>query len=256
MNKHSIAITTAIISMFLSFSTISMAKSTENKNRKILIVVSSQDKKGEGLVAGFWFPELTHPVQVYDKAGFDIDIVSPKGGLSPFDGFDLKDEANLWFWTNPKYRNKLGNTLKLSDIDPTKYDAIQLVGGHGPMFDFVDNVDLQNIIRVIYENNGIVSAVCHGPAGFLKVKLSNGESLIAGKKLTAFTKEEEISLKYEKLIPFDLETALRKAGAIFEKAPILKSKVVIDGRLITGQNPPSAKPFGEAVAKALKAEAK
>lgn len=220
-------------------------------NEKVLIVVSSLDKKAPDLVGGFWFPELTHPVEIFEAAGLDYDIASPKGGLAPFDGFDLKDEATLSFWTNPEHRNKLGNSIKLSDVDSSQYSAILLVGGHGPMWDFVNNPELESIIRSMYESNKIISAVCHGPAGLIDVKLSNGENLIKGRRLTGFTEEEEIFRKYEKIVPFELESALRKAGAKFEEAPVFENKIVVDGLLITGQNPASARSLGEAIIAAL-----
>ncbi|MEX3773048.1 type 1 glutamine amidotransferase domain-containing protein [Pseudomonas sp. MYb118] len=223
------------------------------KSAKVLIVVSSLDKKTEKLVGGFWFPELTHPVEVFDEAGVDFDLASPKGGLAPFDGFDLKDEASRKFWTNPQHRNKLGSTLKLADVDPSRYGAVLLVGGHGPMWDFVNNPELSGIVRRIYENDGVVSAVCHGPAGLLDVKLGNGRQLIEGRRLTGFTAEEEIARQYDRIVPFELEGALKNAGATFEEAPVFESRVVVDGRLITGQNPASATALGEAVVKALRA---
>lgn len=219
--------------------------------RKILIVVSSHNRKGNDLVAGFWFPELTHPAHVFAQAGYSYDIASPQGGMPPFDGFDLKDAGNSWFWIQPEQRNKLANSLKLSQVDPSRYDAIMLVGGHGPMWDFMGNEALHSIVRSIYERGGIVSAVCHGPAGLLGLKLSDGTELIAGRKLTSFTNEEEVAREYDKLVPFELETALKKGRAIFEKTGIFQSRVVVDGRLITGQNPASAAPFGEAVVAAL-----
>ncbi|QYM90927.1 type 1 glutamine amidotransferase domain-containing protein [Dickeya zeae] len=243
----------AVLTVFMA-PAISVAAQETQKPEKILIVVSSLDKKTENLVGGFWFPELTHPVEVFDKAGIDFDIASPKGGLAPFDGFDLKDQASLRFWTNPQHRNKLGQTIKLSDINPAKYSAILLVGGHGPMWDFVNNTELGNIVRTMYENNDVISAVCHGPAGFINVKLSNGESLIKGRRLTGFTAEEEVSRHYDQIVPFELEGALKKGGAKFEKAPIFENNVVVDGRLITGQNPASAAALGEAVVKALRAK--
>lgn len=227
------------------------ATSETTRTKRILVVVSSHDTKGEGQVAGFWFPELTHPVEVYHQAGFEVDIASPRGGLPPFDGFDLKDPVSQWFWTNPAYRGKLGDTLKLSDVDPARYDAIQLTGGHGPMWDFADNPELQRIVAEIYQAGGVVGAVCHGPAGLLNVRLSSGESLIAGRKLTGFTNEEEVAREYDRLVPFELETALRDNGAIFEEAPIFENRVVVDGRLITGQNPASAHAFGQAVTAAV-----
>lgn len=220
--------------------------------KRVLIVVSSLDKKAPNLVGGFWFPELTHPVEVFDHAGLDYDIASPKGGLAPFDGFDLTDQANLGFWTSPQHRNKLGNTLRLATVDPANYAAILLVGGHGPMWDFVDNPELGALVRTIYDNHGIVSAVCHGPAGLVDVRLGNGARLIDGRRLTAFTAEEEAARHYDTIVPFELEQALKDAGARFEQASIFESRVVVDDRLITGQNPASAKGVGEAVVNALR----
>lgn len=245
-----------IAALFLALTTIVALPGiagAQSNPKKILIVVSSLDKKAPNLVGGYWFPELTHPVEVYDKAGIDFDIASPKGGLAPFDGFDLKDQATLDFWTNASHRHKIANSIKLSEVDPSKYAAIQLVGGHGPMWDFVNNPELDAIIRSIHGRNGIISAVCHGPAGLLNVTLADGQRLIKGKKLTGFTAEEEAARAYDKIVPFELEGALKAAGAAFEEAPIFQSRVVVDGRLITGQNPASAREFGEAVVKALEA---
>ena len=251
--KRSLGFTAVLFALVTGGST---AAAEQNlKSEKVLIVVSSLDKKTENLVGGFWFPELTHPVEVFDEAGIDFDLASPNGGLAPFDGFDLKDEASLKFWTNPQHRNKLGSSLKLSNVDPSQYDAVLLVGGHGPMWDFVNNPELSSIVRTIYENDGVVSAVCHGPAGLLNVKLSDGRNLIKGRRLTGFTAEEEIARHYDTIVPFELEGALKKAGGAFEEAPIFESRVVVDGQLITGQNPASAKALGEAVIKALQARA-
>lgn len=240
-----------IAAMFLFSTTYPAIADSIQHTDRVLIVVSSLDKKTPDLIGGFWFPELTHPVEVFDSAGIDYDIASPKGGLPPFDGFDLKDRANLDFWSNPGHRSKLANTIPLEKIEPNKYTAILLVGGHGPMWDFVDNPHLINIVKKMYESKKIISAVCHGPAGLLNVKLSNGDLLIKNRHLTSFTEEEEVSRNYDKIVPFELEAALKKDGAIFEEAPAFDSKVVIDGRLITGQNPASAKALGEAVVKML-----
>jgi len=232
-----------------------LSRAGGGSDQRILIVVSSHDRKGADLVAGFWFPELTHPAKVFGLAGYAYDIASPQGGMPPFDGFDLKDDGNRWFWIQPELRNRLANSLPLSQVDPSRYAAVVLVGGHGPMWDFAGNRVLHAVIRKVYERGGIVSAVCHGPAGLLDLHLSDGRALIAGRKLTAFTNNEEVSRQYDRLIPFMLETALQEGGAVFEKAGVFESRVVVDGRLITGQNPASAQPFGEAVVAALKAQA-
>lgn len=253
--RRFVSVFAAAIALAGAASTTVLADESQKKDR-VLIVVSSQDKKAENLVGGFWFPELTHPVEAFDEAGIDYDIASPKGGLPPFDGFDLADQANLDFWVDPAQRNKLANTLKLSNVDPAKYTGILLVGGHGPMWDFVNNPELEGLVRTIYESDGVVSAVCHGPAGLINVRLSNGQRLIQGRRVTAFTAEEESAREYDEIVPFELEGALKKAGAAFEKAPVFESRVVVDGRLVTGQNPASAKGLGEALVKALQTNSK
>src|SRR5690606_20733211 len=133
--------------------------------------------------------------------------------------------------------------------------AIHYAGGHGTMWDFPDNKELAAIAARIYENNGIVSAVCHGPAGLVNVQLSNGKYLIEGKKINAFTNEEETAVKLDKVVPFLLETKLIERGAKFEKSGLWQPHVVIDQRLVTGQNPQSAKEVGMAVLKLLQEDA-
>ncbi|MDA8455343.1 type 1 glutamine amidotransferase domain-containing protein [Acidovorax sp. GBBC 3334] len=230
------------------------AAAPRSANRKILIVVSSHDRKGDNLVAGFWFPELTHPAKVFAQAGYDYDIASPQGGMPPFDGFDLQDEGNRWFWIQPEQRNRLAHSLPLARVDASRYEAVVLVGGHGPMWDFAGNRSLHAIVRSVYERGGVVGAVCHGPAGLLGLQLSDGRSLIAGRRLTSFTNDEEASRHYDRLVPFKLESALEAESARFEKADVFQSRVVVDGRLVTGQNPASAQPFGEAVVALLGAQ--
>ena len=116
---------TAVLATLAFSASAAIAQSSRQADR-VLIVVSSLDKKAENLVGGYWFPELTHPVEVFDKAGLEFDIASPKGGLAPFDGFDLKDQATLNFWTNPNHRAKIASSIKLTDVDPSKYSAILL----------------------------------------------------------------------------------------------------------------------------------
>ncbi len=219
--------------------------------KKVLIVVSSLDKKAENLVGGYWLPELTHPVAVFDKAGVKYELASPAGGFAPFDGFDLADQATLDFWTNPEHRNRLGTTRRLADVNASDYAAVLLVGGHGPMWDFVNNPQLDAVVRAVYEQGGLVSAVCHGPAGLLGVTLSDGSPLLKGRHVTGFSAEEEVARHYDTIVPFELEAALIAAGARFAEAPIFESKVIVDGRIITGQNPASATPLGEAIVSAL-----
>lgn len=220
--------------------------------KKVLFVVTSHDKKGDtGQPTGYYLAEVAHPWHVLHEAGYDIDFVSPKGGKAPVDGFDLEDPINKKFWDDTHYRSKIENTMKPSEVNPDAYAAILYAGGHGTMWDFADNTELAAIAQKIYENNGVVSAVCHGPAGLVNVKLNNGKYLVDGKKINAFTNEEETAVGLEKVVPFLLESKLIERGAIFEKSGLWQPHVVVDQRVVTGQNPQSAQIVGEQTLKEL-----
>lgn len=220
--------------------------------KKVLFVVTSHDKKGDtGEPTGYYLAEVAHPWHVLHEAGYVIDIVSPKGGKAPVDGFDLNDSINKIFWENEVYKTKIDNTMKPSDVNPADYAAILYAGGHGTMWDFADNKELADIAAKIYENNGIVAAVCHGPAGLVNIKLSDGKYLVDGKKINSFTNEEETAVKLEKVVPFLLESKLIERGAKFEKSAPFQPHVTVDQRVITGQNPQSATGVGEAILKEL-----
>lgn len=227
---------------------IAQSKKTSKMKKKILFVVTSHDKKGNtGQPTGYYLAEVAHPWEVLHEAGYEIDFVSPKGGKAPIDGFNLEDPINKKFWDNIKYRTKIENTFKPSEVKPEAYAAIFYAGGHGTMWDFADNAELAKIAAQIYENQGLVSAVCHGPAALVNMKLSNGNYLVAGKKINAFTNEEEIAVGLEKVVPFMLETKLIERGAKFEKSGLWQKHIVADQRVVTGQNPQSAQGVGEAV---------
>lgn len=220
--------------------------------KKILFVVTSHDKKGStGENTGYYLGEVSHPWEVLHKAGYEIDFVSPKGGTPPVDGFDLKDPVNKEFWENKEYRYKIDHSLKPSQVNPKDYSTIFYAGGHGAMWDLADNTELSAIASKIYENGGIVAGVCHGPAGLVNIKLSNGKYLVDGKKINAFTNEEESAVKLTDVVPFLLENKLKERGAKFEKSGLWQNHVVTDQRVITGQNPQSAKSVGKAILKEL-----
>jgi len=219
---------------------------------KILFVVTSHNQLGDtGKETGFYLSEVTHPWEILSKAGYEIEFVSPKGGKAPVDGLDLKDEVNRAFWENPVNRAKTENTQSPEQINPDDYIAIHYAGGHGTMWDFPDNEKLAQIASKIYENGGVVSAVCHGPAGLVNIKLSDGNYLIDGKKVNGFTNEEEKAVELENVVPFQLESKMIERGGKFEKSGLWQDHVVVDGRLITGQNPQSAASLGKAVLKKL-----
>ncbi|SFW79120.1 type 1 glutamine amidotransferase domain-containing protein [Chitinophaga sancti] len=220
---------------------------------KILFVVSSHATKGStGEKTGYFLGEVSHPWKVLTDAGYEIDFVSPKGGNPPVDGFDLNDPVNKEFWENPQYQQKISHTMTPSEVNPKQYVAIYYAGGHGAMWDLPENKELAAIAAKIYEAKGIVAADCHGPAGLMNVKLSDGKYLIAGKKVNGFSNEEEEIVKLTKVVPFLLEDELKKRGGIYEKSGPWQQHVTVDQRLITGQNPQSAKEVGEAIKEALK----
>ncbi len=229
---------------------------TKNHNKmdkKVLFVVTSHDKKGStGEKTGYYLSEVSHPWEVLYSAGYIIEFVSPKGGKAPVDGFNMDDPINKKFWDNEVYRNKIENTMKPSDVNPKDYVAIHYAGGHGTMWDFLDNKEIASIASQIYENKGVVSAVCHGPAGLVNIELSNGKYLVDGKKVNAFTNEEEVAVGLEDVVPFLLENELIERGAIFEKSGLWQKHVTVDQRLVTGQNPQSAEGVGRATLAELK----
>jgi putative intracellular protease/amidase len=198
---------------------------------------------------GFFFPEIAHPFGVLDRAGIAVEFASPLGGKPPEDGFDADDEGESSFLKSRAYR-RLSRSRKLSEVDVLDYDAVFFLGGLGPMVDITGNPEVQETVIRAWNEGLIVSAVCHGPSAFLGVTLDDGAPLVRGRKLTAFSDAEENGYA-EKDVPFDLEAALREEGALFEATEPWQPKAVVDGRLITGQNPQSGTLVGEALAEAL-----
>ncbi|WP_417745866.1 type 1 glutamine amidotransferase domain-containing protein [Rosistilla oblonga] len=220
--------------------------------KKVLFVVTSHDEKGDtGEKTGYYLGEVTHPWEVLHSAGYEIDFVSPKGGKAPVDAFDMSDPINKKFWDDDVYRNKVENTKTPSEVNPDDYVAIHYAGGHGAMWDFAGNNEIAEIAAKIYENNGVVSAVCHGPAGLVNIKLRDGTYLVDGKKVNAFTNEEEVKVELDEVVPFLLEDKLIERGAQFEKSEPFQEHVAVDQRLVTGQNPQSATGVGMATLKEL-----
>ena len=221
---------------------------------KVLFVVTSCDVKGDtGIPTGFNLSEVTHPLEKLEESGVIVNIASIKGGKAPLDGLeDFNDPVNAKYWADADFRNALENTLKLDDVKAGDYDAIFFAGGHGTMWDFADSPAVLRLVPEFYESGKIVSAVCHGPAALVNVKLSNGSYLVAGKNVAAFTNGEEEEVESTNVVPFLLEDALIGHGANYKHSSNWSNNIAIDGKLITGQNPQSAASVGLAIVKALK----
>ncbi|TWI65401.1 putative intracellular protease/amidase [Pseudoduganella lurida] len=202
---------------------------------------------------GYFFPEVAHPVEVFDAAGIAIEYASPLGGTPPFDGYDENDPAQRAFRGSKAIR-RMGRSRKLSEVDVLDYDAIFFPGGLGPMVDIALDPEVKRAVARAWDAGRIVAAVCHGPAAFLGVTLEDGTRLVQGRKLTSFSDEEEANYAQAD-VPFNLETALRAEGAEYSSVAPWQPGVVVDGRLLTGQNPASGGPLAQAIVAALQGEA-
>lgn len=221
--------------------------------KPVLFVVSSNAVKGAtGIPTGYNLAEVTHPLEKLQAAGIAVEFASPKGGDAPLDGLeDMSDPVIARYWADADFRHAIAHTLPLDDIDPARYSAIFFAGGHGTMWDFPDNAAAQNAIRAIDAAGGIVSAVCHGPAALVNARRADGTLLVAGKRLAAFTDDEEEEVQSTHVVPFLLASTLTERGAHHQNAVNWADNVVVDGRLITGQNPQSAGSLGVALRDAL-----
>lgn len=223
--------------------------------KKALIVLTNIEQYGEHeRLTGLWLSELTHFYDELVKVGYDADFVSPKGGYVPLDPHSLTmmDDVDRTYYRNVTFRNRaLGQTLRPEEVKATDYELIYYTGGHGVMWDFPESVEIAELASQIYQNGGLVTAVCHGVAGLLPIKDEAGQPLIAGKVITGFTNQEEELNGTTALVPFLTETALREKGAKLEIGTAFSPVVRQDDRILTGQNPQSARALGQAVVSKL-----
>jgi putative intracellular protease/amidase len=212
---------------------------------RVLIIASSASHIGpNNRSTGSFLTEIANPYETFKKQGYDVEIVSVNGGEAPLDGMFEKDEALNAAFLSGDGLEKMKNTRPVSDVDVSGYDAIFVPGGLAPMVDMLDNETVHAAIAATYERGAVVGAVCHGPVSLLNVKLSDGTYLVSGKNITSFSNEEEEN--YAKAdVPFLLENALRKRGANYTSVAAWQAHSIADGRLVTGQNPASAKEVAE-----------
>ena len=220
---------------------------------RIAIIVTSHDKKGNtGAPTGAYLSEISHPYEAFVKAGHEVEFISPKGGQVPLDGVNRDDPANVRFLDNAELMSRLHQSLPSRDAEPSRYGAVFFAGGHGTMWDFKDDAPLSSLAGKVYDSGGVVGAVCHGPAGLVNVKLASGRYLVDGKRLAAFTNDEERAAGLDQVVPFSLADALTSHGAKHEPAANWAKQVITDERLVTGQNPASAGGVGEAMVALLR----
>lgn len=240
-------IVTAFLSLIL-VTGISAHETTLAENKKVLLVAANQvSAPTTGWPVGFWIAELSHPFDEFSHAGYQVDIASPNGGKIVPDaysdprhesGYSASDVMSYGFLTSPVTAPLLENTIPLQEVTADHYDAIVVVGGQSPMFTFRDNKRLQKLITQFYESGKPTAALCHGLAALVDVKLSNGEYLVKGKKVTGFSLEEDRFVDQAlgvKLFSWYIEEALQSRGAIYQQNGMWADYAVNDGNLITGQ---------------------
>ncbi len=213
-----------------------------NSKKKILVLVTNHATLGDTNEAnGTYAPEITHAINVFNEQGFDYDIASIQGGAAPLYGTETEgDEVNARILNDANFSSKIAATKTPDDLELNDYQAVFYPGGFGLLNDLATNIDVAQKVATLFENNAIIGAVCHGPAGLLPIKLSNGEALIANISVTGFTREEEVEFGTIENIPYVLEERLTRTAGSYVKTAPWNEFVVKQDRVITGQNPASA----------------
>jgi len=222
----------------------------------VLIVLTSHDQLGNtGNKTGFWLEEFASPYYLLKDAGLEITLASPLGGQPPLDPksheADFQTPETNRFDKDASAQKELANTLKLVDIKVEDFDAVFYPGGHGPLWDLYHDTDSIKLIEGFVNAGKPVATVCHASAVLLKAKDQNGEPLVQGKQVTGFSNSEEAAVELTNIVPFLLEDELKAKGGVYQKTEDWHSLVLVDGLLITGQNPGSSAAVAQALLKEL-----
>ena len=212
----------------------------------ILMVLTSHDALGDtGKKTGFWLEEFAAPYYVLSDAGATITLASPKGGQPPVDpNSDMPEaqtDATRRFKGDAVAQAALAATLRLADLDLNAFDAVFYPGGHGPLWDLAEDADSIHLIEYFAGRNRPIAAVCHAPAIFRHPKRADGRPFVAGRQVTGFTNTEEAAAGLTDVVPFLVQDMLVANGGVYSKGADWASHVVVDGHLVTGQNPASSK---------------
>jgi len=247
---------TCLVGMLLPSSHV-LAGTAQGEKGRILVVMTNHERyPSRSDTTGLWLTELTHFTDTVEAAGYTTVFTSPKGGKVPLDERSLKwlymDDSARRQLRSIHFRERLENTVPAASVDPAEFTAIYFTGGHGVMWDFPEDRELQRLAESIYAAGGVVSAVCHGVAGLINLKDAQGQPLIKDKRITGFSNREEWLSGMRSQVPFFLEDRLVGKGALYSDAMLpFTSYVITDGRIVTGQNPQSPKEVAEAVVVAL-----
>jgi putative intracellular protease/amidase len=222
---------------------------------KILMVLTSHDMLGNtGRKTGFWLEEFAAPYFIFKDAGVELTLASPKGGQPPVDpNSDLPENqtpAMQRFKHDELAQKELSHTVKLTNVKAEAFDALFYPGGHGPLWDLAESAESISLIESFYNSEKPVALVCHAP-GVLRHVNYKGVPLVKGKRVTGFTNSEEGEVQLTEVVPFLVEDELKRLGGLFEKKPNWQSFIIVDGHLITGQNPASSTAGAQALIKLL-----
>lgn len=223
---------------------------------KVAIVLTSHDKLGDtGKPTGFWLEELVAPYYIFHDAGIEITLASPKGGQPPLDpksdDADAQTQDTERFRTDRAAQRALANTVKLATLDAADFDAVFYPGGHGPLWDLAEDKHSIALIENTFAAGKPVGAVCHAPGVLRHVKKPDGTPLVAGKRVTGFSNSEEEAVQLTQVVPFLVEDELKRLGGDYIKGDDWQALSVIDGHLVTGQNPGSSAVTAQNVLKLL-----
>lgn len=224
--------------------------------KNILFVLTSNDSLGStGHKTGFWIEEFAAPYYLLTDKGHNVTLASPKGGQPPIDPNSAAENAATSstnrFDKDEATKKKLANTLKLENVNQNDFDAVFYPGGHGVLWDLVEDKKSIALIESFYNEGKPVAFVCHAPAVLKNVKGKDGKPLVNNKKVTGFTNEEEAAVQLTDVVPFLLEEMLKENGGVYSKIGDWQPYAVEDGLLITGQNPASSEKVAELLAKKL-----
>ncbi|MEL6238585.1 MAG: type 1 glutamine amidotransferase domain-containing protein [Pseudomonadota bacterium] len=225
-------------------------------SKKILIVLTSHDRLGDtGKKTGFWLEELAAPYYVFKDEGAELTLASPAGGQPPLDPKSSSEDAQTddtrRFEDDAEAMEALANTVSLSEVTAEHFDAVFYPGGHGPLWDLVDDKTSIELIKAFWNAGKPVSAVCHAPIVLANVTMDNGAHLLKGKAVTGFTNGEEEAVGLTEVVPMLVEDTMKDRGARYTKGEDFAPFSVTDGRLITGQNPASSRAVAQSVLEAL-----
>ena len=239
MNQFKQCILQTII--FVTFLLLSATALAASETKRVLMVLSGYGQQAGEETPGYEFDEFSKAYLVFKHHGVEVDIASPQGGQIEADKYDPSKPYNAAILADEAIMAKLSNTLSIAGLTADHYDSVFVVGGKGAMFDLPNDESLQQLIADIYQQQGSVAAVCHGPAAIVNVKLDDGSYLVANKAVNGFTNEEEqlFGKKWINDFDFMLEDKLVERGGKFQSSDIMLNHVAVDGRLITGQNPSS-----------------